>query len=123
MHAAAAAAKAASIAAIRAGISGESVHLAATTVLQERGYAVGFDSTGAPQGFMPHGTGHGIGLDLKEPPLLDLGGPPLLVGDAVTVEPALYADDTGGVRLEDMTIVTADGCENLNRLPEGLAWA
>ena len=123
MHAAVAAAKAAAIAAIRAGVTGESVHLAATKVLQERGYAVGFGSTGLPQGFMPHGTGHGIGLDLKEPPLLDLGGPPLLIGDAVTVEPALYADDTGGVRLEDMVIVTADGCENLNRLPEGLAWA
>ena len=123
MHAAVAEAKAASLAAVRAGVTGESVHLAATKVLQQRGYAVGFDSTGSPQGFMPHGTGHGIGLDLKEPPLLDLGGPPLLVGDAVTVEPALYADDTGGVRLEDSIIVTADGCENLNTLPEGLSWA
>ena len=123
MHATVVAAKAAALAATRAGATGEAVHVAATAVLEQHGYAVGFDATGAPGGFMPHGTGHGIGLDLKEPPLLDLGGPPLLAGDAVTVEPALYADDTGGVRLEDLVIVTDDGYENLNALPEGLEWA
>ena len=123
MHAAVVAAVHASLAVTKAGATGESVHLAAVAVLESRGYKTGFDSTGAPVGFMPHGTGHGIGLDLKEPPLLDLGGPPLLVGDAVTIEPALYADDTGGVRVEDMVIVTGDGCENLNTLPEGLTWA
>ena len=122
MHGAVVASKSAALAATRAGVTGEAIHLAAVAVLQQRGYAVGFDSTGTPGGFMPHGTGHGIGLDLKEPPLLDLGGPPLLAGDAVTVEPALYADDTGGVRLEDMVIVTADGHDNLNELGEGLDW-
>ncbi len=123
MHAAVVEAKSAALAITRAGVTGEAVHLAATAVLERHGYAVGFDASGSPQGFLPHGTGHGIGLDLKEPPLLDLGGPPLLAGDAVTVEPALYADDTGGVRLEDMLVVTADGYDNLNKLPEGLAWA
>ena len=71
---------------------------------------------------MVHGTGHGIGLDVHEPPLLDEGGPALIVGDALTIEPGLYAKAIGGVRVEDMVIVTADGCENLNALPEGLGW-
>jgi len=44
------------------------------------------------------------------------------MGDAVTVEPGLYCKAIGGVRVEDMVIVTRDGCRNLNRLPEGLQW-
>jgi Xaa-Pro aminopeptidase len=71
---------------------------------------------------MPHGTGHGIGLDVHEPPLLDMNGPPLLVGDVVTIEPGLYCHALGGVRVEDMVLVTINGCENFNTLPEGLTW-
>jgi Xaa-Pro aminopeptidase len=71
---------------------------------------------------MVHGTGHGVGLEVHEPPLLDKRGPQLIVGDAVTVEPGLYTKAIGGVRVEDMVVVTADGCDNLNRLPEGLDW-
>ena len=122
MHAAVAEAKAAALAATRAGTTGEAVHEAAVGVLRRAGYATGFESNGTPGGFMPHGTGHGIGLDLKEPPLLDAGGPELVEGDAVTVEPALYDVTLGGVRLEDLVIVTADGYENLNTLGEGLSW-
>ena len=72
---------------------------------------------------MTHGTGHGVGLDVHEPPLLDKNGPPLLLGDALTIEPGLYRRDLGGVRVEDMVIVSEGGCENLNRLSEGLSWA
>ena len=122
MHAAVVEAKAASLAATKAGVTGEAVHRAAIDVLHRHGYATGFESNGKPGGFMPHGTGHGIGLDLKEPPLLDIGGPELLVGDAITVEPALYDTTIGGIRLEDLVIVTADGYENLNTLPESLDW-
>ena len=71
---------------------------------------------------MTHGTGHGIGLDVHEPPLLDDGGPALVVGDALTIEPGLYCRAIGGVRVEDMVIVTETGHENLNQLPEGLDW-
>ena len=71
---------------------------------------------------MVHGTGHGIGLEVHEPPLLDFGGPELLVGDALTIEPGLYSRAIGGIRVEDMVIVQADGCENLNALPVGLDW-
>jgi Xaa-Pro aminopeptidase len=55
--------------------------------------------------------------------LLDTGGPELVVGDAVTIEPGLYDKRVGGIRVEDMVIVTREGCENLNQLPEGLQWA
>ncbi|MEE9603063.1 MAG: M24 family metallopeptidase, partial [Thermoguttaceae bacterium] len=69
-----------------------------------------------------HGTGHGVGLSVHEPPLLDMKGPELVAGDVVTVEPGLYRKDLGGVRLEDIVVVTQQGCENLNRLHEGLDW-
>jgi Xaa-Pro aminopeptidase len=71
---------------------------------------------------MVHGTGHGLGLDVHEPPLLDFKGPALVVGDALTVEPGLYGRRIGGLRLEDLVIVTDGGCENLDRLPESLDW-
>ena len=60
---------------------------------------------------------------MHEPPLLDFGGPELVIGDVVTIEPGLYAKSIGGVRVEDMVAVTADGCENFNTLPEGLDWS
>jgi Xaa-Pro aminopeptidase len=85
---------------------------------------MGLPPEGAPNSHcsMPHGTGHGIGLDVHEPPLLDRGGPELVAGDALTIEPGLYRADLGGIRVEDLVIVTDQGCENLNRLPEGLTW-
>jgi Xaa-Pro aminopeptidase len=123
MHAAVRAAKAAATAAVKAGVTGEDVHEATKASIIGSGYAV--DSLdGKPDDFcaLTHGTGHGVGLDVHEPPLLDRKGPPLVVGDAITIEPGLYRKDLGGVRVEDMVIVTEDGCENLNRLPEGLQW-
>jgi Xaa-Pro aminopeptidase len=55
--------------------------------------------------------------------LLDFKGPELVIGDVVTVEPGVYSQALGGVRVEDMVVVTPDGCENLNHQPEGLNWA
>lgn len=124
MHAAVARAKAAAIAATCAGVTGEAVHRAVIAVIESAGYRMGFPPEGAPDGFcsMPHGTGHGLGLDLKEPPLLDLAGPELIEGDAVTIEPGLYMLGVGGMRLEDLVIVRKGGCDNLNTLHEGLDW-
>ncbi len=124
MHAAVVAAKAAATAATRAGVTGEDVHAATRQSILASGYQMGLPGDDQPDSYcgMTHGTGHGIGLDVHEPPLLDANGPPLVVGDALTIEPGLYRRDLGGVRVEDMVIVTADGCENLNTLPEGLDW-
>ncbi len=124
MHAAVCQAKAAAIAAVRAGVTGEEVHLATTRAIEQAGYAVGLPGDDAPESYcaLTHGTGHGVGLEVHEPPLLDLKGPRLVAGDVVTIEPGLYRRDLGGVRVEDMVVVRAEGCENLNRLPEGLDW-
>jgi Xaa-Pro aminopeptidase len=124
MHAAVVEAKAAAIAATRAGVTGEDVHAATTRVITSRGYHMGLPPSGAPDTHtaMTHGTGHGIGLDVHEPPLLDTRGPALITGDALTIEPGLYSLARGGVRVEDMVIVTDSGCRNLNSLPEGLDW-
>jgi Xaa-Pro aminopeptidase len=125
MHAAVVAAKAAAIRTCRAGVTGEAVHAATCQAITEHGFALGLPPDGAPDTYcaLTHGTGHGVGLDVHEPPLLDKGGPSLVPGDAVTVEPGLYCKAIGGVRVEDLVVVTADGCENLNSLPEGLVWA
>ncbi|MDP6693641.1 MAG: Xaa-Pro peptidase family protein [Phycisphaerales bacterium] len=124
MHSAVVEAKKAATCATKAGVSGETVHLETIRVLNERGYAEGLPKEIDPSTFcsMPHGTGHGIGLDVHEPPLLDRNGAVLIVGDVVTIEPGLYSHALGGVRIEDMVVVTEDGCENFNTLHEGLDW-
>ena len=124
MHMAVVAAKEAATKATKAGATGEDVHLETIRVLKERGYEEGLPTENDPKTFcsMPHGTGHGIGLDVHEPPLLDRNGATLLAGDVVTIEPGLYSQALGGVRIEDMVLVTKDGCENFNTLPEGLTW-
>lgn len=126
MHAAVVAAKAAAIAAIHPGVTGDSVHRTTVRVIQDHGYHNGFPPEGAPDSWcgIVHGTGHGLGLDVHEPPLLADKGPELVIGDAVTVEPGLYCKAIGGVRVEDLVVVTPTGCTNLNELPEGLdCWA
>ncbi|MGC4034092.1 MAG: M24 family metallopeptidase [Tepidisphaeraceae bacterium] len=122
MHDIVAEAKKAAEGATRAGTTGDAVHRATAAVMEKHGVYLGFLPSDAPanQLFLPHGTGHGLGLDLKEPPLLDYKGVELLAGDAVTIEPALYAHGIGGVRLEDMYIVRDNGYENLDTLPETL---
>ena len=124
MHEVVKAAKAAGIQATRAGVTGEQVHLATQEVIIREGFQMGLPGEHAPESYcgMTHGTGHGIGLDVHEPPLLDFKGPELVVGDALTIEPGLYRRDLGGVRVEDMVVVTADGCENLNTISEELDW-
>jgi Xaa-Pro aminopeptidase len=68
-----------------------------------------------------HGLGHGVGLEVHEEPGLGLvAGSPLRAGDVVTVEPGLYRQGYGGVRLEDLVLVTSGGGENLTRYPYDL---
>ena len=124
IHAIVKEAKAKATAVVRAGMTGEDVHRATIDAITAHGYPVGPPTGPAADEFvgMVHGTGHGIGLDVHEPPLLDLKGPKLVVGDVLTIEPGLYGRLVGGVRIEDMVAVTEDGCENFNALHEGLCW-
>ena len=124
MHAAVRAAKLAAEKTIKVGATGEAVHRATIQAMLDAGYAFGLPAEDAPLSYcaLTHGTGHGIGLDVHEPPLLDIKGPALLAGEALTVEPGLYRRDLGGVRIEDMVIVTKEGCDNLNALSDELCW-
>ena len=124
MHATVVEAKRAATAAVRTGATGEDVHRATLGVIHAHGFASGMPPADAPDSWcgMTHGTGHGIGLDVHEPPLLDFKGPALVTGDALTIEPGLYGKAHGGIRVEDMVIVQLEGARNLNSLHEGLDW-
>ncbi|MFG0252196.1 MAG: M24 family metallopeptidase, partial [Phycisphaerales bacterium JB038] len=117
-------AKAAAEAVSKVGTTGEDVHKAACAVFLDRGRHIGLPPAGDDDSIAcyTHGTGHGIGLEVHETPLLDRAGPPLVEGDALTVEPGLYCKAIGGIRVEDMVIVRPDGCENLNTIHMGLVW-
>lgn len=105
------AALAAGIAAIRPGIEAGAVDEACRAVLRERGFARLFG----------HDAGHGVGLDLHETPRLAAGSEDdLEAGMIVTVEPGLYEPGVGGVRLEELVLVTSEGAELLTTAPLGL---
>ena len=71
------------------------------------------------QGFF-HGTGHGLGLEIHEPPRISVSKDILRTGHVVTVEPGLYYEDAGGVRLEDVVAITKTGCRILSKIPKVL---
>lgn len=122
MHAAVLAAKQAATAAAICGASADSVHAATKGQIELHGFCFARGEI-SDDPVMPHGTGHGVGLEVHEPILLDDNGGTLLTGEVLTIEPGLYSRKYGGVRVEDMIVVTESGApRNLNQLPEGLDW-
>ena len=103
---------------LRAGVDGQTVHQAVRSLFDQQGFTTG-RRHGRMQGFF-HGTGHGVGLEIHEAPRVAPVPAILQAGHVVTVEPGLYYPGTGGVRLEDMVVITARGCRNLTRFPKFL---
>jgi Xaa-Pro aminopeptidase len=103
---------------VRDGASGQSIHQEVTRTMEARGFETGVVD-GRNQGFF-HGTGHGVGLDIHEPPRISKTDHTLRAGQVVTVEPGLYYSRWGAVRIEDLVIVQPDGCRNLTKFPKFL---
>jgi Xaa-Pro aminopeptidase len=108
---------------VRAGVEGKSVFEATCEIFEAAGYPT--QRTKAPgetldEGFF-HGLGHGVGLEVHEAPGMGIvADKTLRAGDVVTVEPGLYRQGVGGVRLEDLLLVTDDGAETLTSFPYDL---
>ena len=101
--------QAAGVAAVRAGVEARDVDAACRRVIDAAGWGDAF----------LHGTGHGVGLDIHEPPRVSTTPTGRLAdGHVVTVEPGVYLPDHGGVRIEDTVVVTPDGCRTLTRAPK-----
>jgi Xaa-Pro aminopeptidase len=101
----------AGLAALETGVDGGAVDTAARKVIDAAGHGDHFG----------HALGHGVGLEVHEGPRLsqrseDMLGP----GEVVTVEPGIYLPGKLGVRIEDLVVVSADGCRNLSSLPKEL---
>ena len=103
---------------IRHGVDGSAVHKAILDSFEALGFKTG-EQAGRMQGFF-HGTGHGVGLEIHEPPRVSGKSDILKAGMVVTVEPGLYYLDAGGMRIEDMVVVTPDGCRVLTKAPKVL---
>ena len=101
---------------IKDGVDGSAVHRAILASFDSLGFRTG-EQNGRMQGFF-HGTGHGVGLEIHEPPRISPRQDTLKAGMVVTVEPGLYYVEAGGMRLEDMVVVTNDGCRVLTPAPK-----
>ena len=105
------AAQQAGIDAVKAGVSGAVADEAARSVIRDAGYGESYT----------HSLGHGVGLEIHEGPTLRAGGKDIVPeGAVVTVEPGIYLEGVGGVRIEDMVEVQSDGCRVIPRTPKDL---
>jgi Xaa-Pro aminopeptidase len=96
---------------IRPGMTGKAADAIARTVIADAGYGDAFG----------HALGHGVGLLVHEGPSLSPREEAVLApGNVVTVEPGIYLPGWGGVRIEDLAVITDDGCRSLTRSPKEL---
>ncbi len=104
-------AQTAAIKAAAAGVPATTVDYAARSVIEKAGYGNAFG----------HATGHGVGIEIHEEPRLSpTSNYTLRAGNIVTAEPGIYLPDQFGVRIEDILLITNDGCENLTGTPKEL---
>ncbi|WP_049970515.1 M24 family metallopeptidase [Haladaptatus cibarius] len=106
----------AALEAVEPGATGTEVHDAVCDVYENAGYETLRSDSNTETGFI-HSTGHGIGLDVHELPKVSPAGGELKPGHVITIEPGLYDPAVGGVRIEDLVVVTEDGYENLTDYP------
>ncbi|MGB9938454.1 M24 family metallopeptidase [Methanosarcina sp.] len=98
---------------VKPGVKAADVHNAVCDIFEAHGYDT--YRSGAKIGFI-HSTGHGVGLDIHELPAVGENEVLLEAGNVITIEPGLYYPEIGGIRLEDMVLVTKNGCQNLTGL-------
>jgi Xaa-Pro aminopeptidase len=104
------------------GVNGGDLHRRVSELFAERGFPTLLTKAEGEvlrDGFY-HGLGHGVGLEVHESPSLGMIGEELVPGDVVTIEPGLYRYGFGGVRVEDLLLVTDDGFERLTDCPYDL---
>ncbi|HEY2073262.1 MAG TPA: Xaa-Pro peptidase family protein, partial [Gaiellaceae bacterium] len=109
-------------AATKPGVNGSELMRMACDVFAEHGYPTQLTKKPGEvldSGFF-HGLGHGVGLEVHERPWLSVVGDDLVPGDVITLEPGLYRAGYGGVRLEDILLVTDDGAETITDYPYDL---
>ncbi len=114
IHAVVLKANRAAAAKIRPGMTGADADAIARAVIEKAGYGKYFG----------HGLGHGLGLEVHESPSLSPASTtPLAPGHIVTIEPGIYLPGNTGVRIEDVALITRDGCEILSTSPRALLHA
>jgi Xaa-Pro aminopeptidase len=109
--------------ALAPGVTGRELWEVACDVFEAAGEPTQRDPRGSQplrDGFF-HSLGHGVGLEVHEAPSLGRSGEPLVPGDVVAIEPGLYRQGYGGVRLEDLFLVTDETWERLTDFPAALA--
>ena len=102
---------------MRPGVTGRELYDATCERFEAAGHRTQRTGPGEdPSEGFQFSLGHGVGLEVHEDPALGLGGhDPLVPGDVVAVEPGLWDRRIGGVRFEDLVLVTGDGYERLTR--------
>lgn len=101
----------AGIDATRAGVKGKDIDAAARKVIEDAGYG----------DYFGHGYGHSLGLEVHEAPNCSPSGETVMEAGVVSsAEPGIYLPGKFGVRIEDVVILTADGCENITKSPKNL---